>query len=320
MLLALLITTSASGAILPDQIHGAAKGPAKQVEIEERAIWEEYGFDSAEAAEYSGLTGKFAVTAWRMKDPTGALGVFQWMRPAGWKHSTLAALAVESPSGVFLAFGNYVLRFDGLRPTAEALQILYNALPRLDQSALPSVAGFLPTKDLISGSERLIIGPVTLEKFEPKITPSLAAFSFGAEAQFGRFRTSGGDASLAVFSYPTPQIAKQRLEEFQKYRSLRAKRSGPLVAVSTAPVDPDTAEKLLALVRYEANITWSESTKSVEASLAEMILSIFTLAGMLILFCVVAGLAFFGVRIAGRKWFGSPSADESMILLRLKDK
>ena len=52
----------------------------------------------------------------------------------------------------------------------------------------PLLPGYLPSQNLVSGSERYVVGPVGLQKFEPRIPPSVAAFHLGAEAQIGSFR------------------------------------------------------------------------------------------------------------------------------------
>ncbi len=58
---------------------------------------------------------------------------------------------------------------------------------------------------------------------------------------------------MAIFNYPTPQIAMQQVPDFEKLPGAMAKRSGPLVAVVLSPADPDFAERLLAQVRYQAD-------------------------------------------------------------------
>ena len=52
---------------------------------------------------------------------------------------------------------------------------------------------------------------------------------------------------------------------------------------------------------------------------ASMVLSIFKLAGLLILFCLFAGLGFAFLKVV-RKRLGYESANESMIVLHLLDR
>src|SRR5579871_6779675 len=46
-----------------------------------QAIWEEYGLHEAESADYDSGAQKFTGTAYRLQDPTGALGAFDMLRP-----------------------------------------------------------------------------------------------------------------------------------------------------------------------------------------------------------------------------------------------
>ena len=75
---------------------------------------------------------------------------------------------------------------------------------------LPTLPGFLPAAGLRPNSERYIVGPSTLAKFYPGISPSLAAFHLSAEAETATFGKDGG-IQLAIFSYPTFEIARSRL-------------------------------------------------------------------------------------------------------------
>ena len=93
-------------------------------------------------------------------------------------------------------------------------------------------------------SERYITGPNSLQKFHPGISPSVAAFHYGAEAQLGVFRSAKGDITMSIFNYPTPQIAMAKENDFRNLPGGPVvKRTGPLVAVVLAPPDPDAAER-----------------------------------------------------------------------------
>ena len=136
------------------------------------------------------------------------------------------------------AYGNYVFQFTGAVPEQKDLELLYSQLPQLDQAPLPALIAYLPQDGLIPNSERYILGPVSLARYEPRIAPSLAAFHLGAEAQLGRYRTPKGDLTLAIFNYPTPNMARERQAELLKVPGLLRKRSGPLVGVMVQPPDP----------------------------------------------------------------------------------
>jgi uncharacterized protein DUF6599 len=318
-LLLLLLPSLAFAGVWPDTFGAFHRTGAQPLQVSERPLWDEYGLQLAEQARYESATGKFTATAYQLQDSTGALGAFDWQRPANAKPSALGKLAVETADSVMLAHGNYLLFFQGYKPTVGEIGGLIQTLPRLDESPLPALSGYLPESQLVPNSERYITGPVGLDRFSPGIPPSTAAFHLGAEAQLGSFRTSQSEMKLAVFSYPTPQIARERLVDFQRISGAMAKRTGPLVAVILAPASPDDAERLLAQVRYEPNITWSERVPTRRDNIGDLVINAFELIGILLAFCVVAGLAYGGVRSL-RQRAGPAGEPDAMITLHLMDR
>ncbi len=311
---------TASGAIWPEQLGPFARGGAKAVAPGDRGVWEEYGLLESEQADYKGEGKTFTAVASRFKDPTGAMAAFQWQRPAGAVPSKVGDLAVETSGVLVLAFHNYLLRFEGWKPDGAALIPLLETLPQLDQGALPTLPGYIPPAGRVANSERYILGPESLAHFEKRIPPSVAAFHTGAEGQFTRYATKAGEITLGVFSYPTPNMARDREAAFSKIDGAMVKRSGPLVAVILPPADPDEAERLIAKVQYQATITWSEQMPTPRDNIGSMILTIVTLIGLLLLFCLGAGLAFGGFRVVARRYFRGWAGDENMILLNLEDR
>ena len=310
--------TCAYGAIWPDQFAGHTRTASGAVQIgKDRPVWDEYGLEDAEQATYTLGAHKFTGTAWRLKDPTGALAVFQWQQPEGARPSNLAGHAVETADSVMLGYGNYVLRFDGYKPSAEEIHSL--PLARFDQSALPAFVSYLPKEQLVVQSERYVTGPASLEKFEPRIPPSTAAFHLGTEAQLARYQAAGGELELALFSYPTPDLARDRKTEFDRLPGALVKRTGPMLAVVFAPKDADAAERLLARINYQPTLTMNERVPTRKDNIGNLILTIFGLTGLLLVFAFVAGLAFGAFRVVGRK-FGIAGAQEPMITLHLGDR
>lgn len=303
----------AQSALWPDQFGQFRKVASQPVQMSDKALWEEYGFQQAEQAEYASEAARFRSRAYRLKDPTGAMAAFQWQRPAKSRPSRLGSLAVETGDGVLLAYGNYLFDFQGYKPQVAELEALFDRLPRLDQSALPTLPNYLPTTQLIANSERYVLGPESLARFAPEIPPSLAAFHMGAEAQLGRFQAPKGELRLAIFSYPTPQMARERTEAFRKLAGALVKRAGPLVAVVLGPADADAAERLLATVRYEAEVSLSQYVPTRRDLWWDLLINIALLVGILLIFCTVAGFAVAGWRI--RRSTGEP-----MIMLHLEDR
>ncbi len=315
---ALALVSVAQGAIFPDEIGPFKKGPPRTMSLPDRALYQEYGLDATEQAEYTSPDKRFTATTWRLRDSTGALALFESRRPPGAVPSNLAKLSVSTSDGFIFAFGNYVFQFTGTGfPEAAELEQLYARLPRLEQSPLPALMGFLPADGLVPNSERYIVGPVSLERFEPRIGPTVAGFHLGSEAQIGKYKTKKGLLTLAIFEYPTPGLARERAEEFQKIPDALVKRTGSLVAVTVAPPDTDAAERVLAQVNYEANVTWNEKVP-VEAAkgMASLLLNIFILSGVLALLSVIVGIGFGGFRIVARK-MGRKEEFDAMIVLGL---
>jgi len=320
LLAALIVAAPALAGIWPDQIGEFKRVSAAPAAVSERAVWDEYGLDETERATYEGASQKFAATAWRLRDTTGAFAAFQWQRPAEARPSRLAELAVETDRTALVAYGNYLLHFDGWKPQVTDIAALVDRVPRLEKSPLPTLPGYLPGTGLIANSERYILGPASLDRFRPGIPPSVAAFHMGAEGQVANFHSPGGEMALVVFSYPTPHIARDQLAAFRTLPGVVAKRDGTLVAAVLSPPDADAAERLLALVRYHAEVTLTEYVPTRRDNVGDLILNIFMLTGILVLFCAAAGLAYGGILALSRRWRGGPSGGDPMIMLHLDDR
>jgi hypothetical protein len=306
----------AAAAILPDEIGSFHRASTGQPPLADRPIWGEYGIKAYENGAYDNGKDKFTATVWELADTTGALGAFDWQRPAQATPSQAAKLAAETKDSLTLVHGNYLFRFDGYKPSKEELDALYAALKNVDNTSLPVLSGYLPEEALVANSERYVTGPAGLERFAPGIPPSVAAFHFGAEAQVGVFHNPKGDLTLAIFNYPTHQIAMQKLPDFEKLPGAMAKRSGPLIAVVVSPADPDHAEKLLAQVRFQAEVTRDEYVPTKRDNIGVLIVNIFSLIGILLAFALVSGLALGGVRAVFRRGRKGEDA-EGMITLHL---
>ena len=310
-----------SAAIFPEN-WGEAKrtGAPESLAISDQALADELGFEAGEKAAFEGPMGKFSLQGWRFKDPTSALVYYFSARPEGLGKPPEALrkdepLALAAPRRMFWAHGNYVLSIDGwIPPTQKDLRILYNGFAKLDQSSLPVLPGYLPLEGRKAQSERFIIGPASLERYEGRIGAATAAFSLGAEAVAADYGSAG---RLSIFNYPTPDMARQRTDDFRKTPGAVVKRSGPLVAVMLGATDPDAAERVLAKVNYQAALTWNEpDPDKVLRDGGRMMLSIFALAGVLCALAVGTGVVFGLLRYLRRRY--SPTdVDEAMITLDL---
>lgn len=304
-----------SAAIFPEQLGTLARSVVT-TDAPKDPVFEEYGFDAGEKVSY----GDMVATGWRFKDTTGALAAFQFLKPGDATASDLDVLASTSKNGTLAAHGNYLFQFHGGVPDKAQYAQIVGGLTRQERSALPAVTSYLPALNLISNSEKYILGPVSLERFDKGISPSLAAFHLSAEGQFARYKAEGGELNLTIFVYPTPSMSRERAEAFRKLPGAVVKRTGPMVAVILSPPNADSAEKLLAKVNYKAQVTLNEKTPTSEArGLANMMLGIFKLAGIILVFCLLSGLGFALIQQLLRRG-GKQGADEGMLRLNLGPK
>jgi hypothetical protein len=301
LILALAFVASAHGGIWPPKLGDyQLKSASVPAPIANQAQAVEYGFDSAERADY----GIFQVTALRFRDVTGAYA---------------ASLDPEDKGATRV--GNYLVSCAGQCP--KTLAALADAsLPRVSHGSLPSLNDYFSQKNLVPHSERYILGPVGLAANAPSIPASAVNFDFGTEGEIARYRTSSGVEELAIFSFPTPSLARQQLPQFQQIAHAALKRSGPLVIVALGAAPANS--QLLKSIEYEGIVAENEKPpdKPLELkpqSAGQMVLAILSLAGLLLAFCLLSGLAVGGtLRLARR--FGYSAAEGSLITLHLEGK
>jgi len=312
----LLLTGAAQAAIFPDHLGTYQKSAPKTIGIPDQELYDEYGLEATESADYTSPDKKhISATAWRLHDSTGALALFDSRRPPGATPSDFAQLAVHTSDGIIFVYGNYVFQFTGGMLDQSSLNELYSQLARVENAPLPALSTFLTPDGLVANSERYILGPVSLQRVEPGIPPSVAGFRMGAEAQFGQYQTPKGLLKLIIFDYPTPSMAREQAAEFQKIPGAVIKRTGPLIVATLNPPDPDAAERILGEINYQANVTLNEPTPQSQAKgLARMILNIFVLAGIVLAMCIVGGVGFAGYRIMSRKMWRKEEMAEMIVL------
>lgn len=328
-MLRILILLCAAGtlqaAFLTDNLGKSKRVSLDATALSDKPVWDEYGLNAAETARYEGGAKPFAVTAWQMKDPTGAQAAFRWLKPADAKpapedFSQYSKFAVTYGNNVLMTHGNYVLRFEGPRLVLDELKILLFQLPKVDQSSLPPVLEYVPQQGLVSASDRFISGPASLEKFFPKLSPSAAAFHFGTEAIVARYKVRNSELQMAVFYFPTNQMARAQQAEFDKVGGAVVKRTGPLLAIVTDPVNADDAQRLLAAVNYRANVTINEQKeKNVVQDAGDMLIAIFSLIGVILALTTGAGIMLFLMRAMRKKMAGGKE-EEPMTMLHLSDR
>lgn len=305
LILAIITGATLSAATLPEQLGAFRRGKVIEPAITNPPLWNEYGLEFREQADYREGSKAYTLSVWKFKDPTGAYAGFQ---------------NLESQAPNWKQVGNYVYRATGDVPKESSLRNTFVSFPNLDVSSLPTLDAYLPVEGRVPRSERYILGPASLEAFDSRISPSLAAFSLGAEGQSAIYRIGGSETKVLLLSYPTPQIARKRVTDFQAVPGFVAKRTGPLIAVLLDAKDLDAAERFLSQIKYEAAVTINEPlTRKPEGNVGDMLVSIGVIVAVLIALSVLLGMAFGGFRMI-RERFGMKTADKGFTSLDLSGK
>jgi hypothetical protein len=323
LLLAAAAGTCASAQIWPEAWHGSARGKVQPVPADDPMLWVEYGGDASEQAAYNGPVGKFQATAWRLKDATSALAWYQAVRPATCAGVPNLPLICTTSGSQYIAHDNYVLRFDGWRPLDQELNELFTKLPRMRSGGgLPNLPGYLPEKNRIRNSERYIVGLHSLEKFAPGIPAALVGFEDGTEAQMGRFQApGGGELSVLVFDYHTPQLAMLRAREFEKQGGWTVQRTGPYISVVPGGAEPKVASAILGKSEWNAQFTWNTPGKLPKMpNVGGMLVAIFELTGVLLVVCLGGGILFACLWVFLRhRRIRLDGGDEAITIIHLHD-
>ena len=282
-------------------------------------LWDEYGLRDYESGVYENGGAKMTATAYQLQDSTGAMAAFDWLRPEAAKMSRVAGYAAETANGLMVVRGNFVLDFEGYKPSPAEIEALAGTFAHVDGTPFPTLPGYLPTQDLIPNSERYISGPLGLAQFDNLVPPSVAAFRYGSEAITGVFHSPKGNITLAVFNYPTPQIAMDRLTDFQNIpgRDGKAKRApGGGGGEAGRRGYGRTATRASAVPGRNHQ---QEHIPTRRDNIGNLVINAFILMGILLVFCVVAGLGVGGFRVLRRRGKGGADAD-AMITLHLEGR
>ncbi len=320
-------TTPTTSAILPQQFAGwqisgsaqMSKDPAVADSVN-AALLREYGFTDFESGTYTRDDGrKLTIRAARFADASGAYGAFTYYKMLQMLKETIETQGASLNERVLFYRGSVLVDavFEKLSAMSTAeLRDLSDALPLPPGNArnLPVLPQYLPKLGYVKNTAKYVLGPVGLEKISSPLSAQLVDFSVGAEVALGTYQTEDGSATLMLISYPTPQIAAERLRQIDAARESNAqrqgtpaiqnagaifdKRTGPMVVLAAGTISQAEARALLSAVNYEADVTWNENTYTGRKNnLGNLLLNVFLLCAILIAFSAVAGLAFGGIRV-----------------------
>lgn len=344
-MLLLLLAAPVASASLPSSFNGwqtksflpITADRISDFAAENAPVIREYGFVSGIKQEYAKGESRLSVTLWQMNDTTGAFGLFTYFRQPDMANviSTNDTDFIAAGGNQWLIHrGRYVVevRGDGWTLGDSSLLMEKVPLPKGSIDIPPTLPYYLPEDKLIPQSPRFFVGPVAFERLENVVPSSAIGFDLGAEAAMADYKVNGKTLRLLLVSYATPQLAAKKLEGFQKLplvanadsnNQVYIKRKGPIVGFVLNASQSAAADLLLDNIAYESSLTWNEYVPGPKDNVGIMMMSIFGLAGLVLLMAFVAGIAFGGVRILAQRFLPFPvfdrPADTEIIKLQLLD-
>ena len=296
----------------------AANGAALQ-----EAARREYGFVSGENADYKRGSDEMQVNLYKMKDPSGAYGLYSYLRASDMPHANFTEHSSMSREHALVLTGNIVVEVAAkdLPKNGAALKALVAAVvPHAESGLLPTIGARMPTKGFVDRTDKYVLGPSTLNEFFPLADGDWLGFSQGAEAETAKYRVNGHELNLVIADFPTPQTAAKKVAELQKKfnineskgvndsngdgraKPLYARRAMTLVAIVSGAATKKEADAILDQLESGTEITWNEPTfQFKEPGIGVMIVGAITGTGVICLFAIIAGLAFGGVRLVVKR-------------------
>jgi uncharacterized protein DUF6599 len=304
------------------------------------AVLKEDGLSRASEVTYhrSNNSGTMTVDAYQFGDATGAASAFTFLRKPGWRMvksgdgKTGAGIGSEmAASGA----GEYIFR-SGITvvvadaskagvPVVDDLRRLNTMLPKIGgpKALSPLLPTLLSAKGLEAESVRYALGPVGYQAMGGVLPAGIVGFDKSAEAVMAKYKDAG---MLTLLLYPTPQIAgnhgREIVAEMNRQGAaagtVKLRREGPLVAMTTGAWTPDAAQKMVEEVHLHDIVTWNKTPppefKSEVRKTVSLLTSIAIMSGLLALAAVILGLFLGFGRAAIRVMQGKPAATEPEFL------
>jgi hypothetical protein len=313
----------------PDALSGAAV--AAGADGATQTAFQEDGVARAAAEIYAraGSSSTLQLKAYEFGDATGAFAAYTYLRkpadrPVNGLH--LGKEAVEDGDTVLLWDGRTVVaaEFHGERRIAD-LQDLIPVLPKIGgpKGLAPMLPTLLPAKGLETETLKYALGPASYQAMGGVLPPAIIGFDKSAELATAKY---SGKGTLTLLLYPTPQISGEHGREIVAEMNregatagtVKLRREGPLLAMTTGAWRPDEAQKLVEGIHLHDELTWNRPLPldfhSEVRKTASLLTNILVFTGVLFLAAVILALFFGGGRALIRVMQGKPAATEPEFL------
>jgi hypothetical protein len=304
------------------------------------AIEHEYGVTAYTSRTYTFANHKADVLVEQAADPSSAYGLLTFYRTPAMTSLDGSPLTVAAAGKALLARGPAFIRVSVSAPEALPLGD-YVALLRLiggpppPPRALSQLPEPLPSRGLVDGSQKYVLGPIAAAKVAPALTPNLIGFDEGAELQTGLYRTgaSSGTLTLAAINYPTPQIARAEFAAINKElcqpgadpHGFDCRRHDTYVLIAMNAPSRAVADRFLD--GFTVSKTISQDQGNPDGTTVFQMLRLLIANGVLIMmlavFSFAGGILVFVSKRLARKWFANSIFVEAegagIIILDLSD-
>lgn len=336
-------------ALLPGKFSGwteqaAAKTAAAPADFDpaNADVLAEYGLKDSAEDTYRRGDRKISVRAMHFADATGAYGAFTFYRKPDMKPEAVGKGGAGNGHETVFWAGTTVVdaTYEPTPGIVASLQALARALPPATGSSgvPPTLPDYLPVKSLDIMTVRYAIGSAAYIKGGGVLPADIIAFSRDAEAVTAQYTEGGGQGTLTLLEYPTPQmaiVAEKSIASLLKGplpstlqksspAALQVHLAGPLVAVTSGSFSSQQAQALLAQVKYQANVTWNQGDRSGSEihNAASMLIGIAYLTVFIAACAFLVGFSLGGGRALWRVMRGRPASsmyEQDFISLNLSD-
>jgi hypothetical protein len=187
----------------------------------------------------------------------------------------------------------------------------------------PLLPTYLPAKGLETETIKYALGPTGYKEMGGVLPPEIIGFDKAAEVVTAKYE---GKGTLTILLYPTPQIAGDHGRQIEAEMNqqgatagtVKLRREGPLVLMTTGAWKPADAQEVVENVHLRNEVTWNKPVPpefhSEVRKTVSLLTSILVFCGLGALAAVVLALFFGGARAAVRVMQGKPAATEPEFL------
>jgi hypothetical protein len=255
------------------------------------------------------------VTVYQFDDATGARAAYDYLR----QKSSPGRVRMN---GVSVVVSNLKLYPESAEELLRKIEI---GLPKVGgtKGLAPLLPTYLPEKGLKKDTVRYALGPVAYQAMDGVLPAGIVGFDKAAEVVTANYE---GQGTLTLLIYPTPQIAAERGRQIEAEMNregaaagtVKLRREGPLVLLTTGAWSPMAAKAMVEGIHLRNEVTWNKPMPPqfhVEVQKTYSLLSsIAVFCGVGTLAAVILGLFLGGARAAIRVLQGKPAASEPEFL------